>query len=193
MRRADDANRKVELRMAWPSPRRRSGSERRVRHLRPRPRRRSRERGHARGPRSARPRDEPLPDLARVFEDLASGQTDAELGSRLYTFAARVVESDVGDVERAIELYRKVLSIDPTNWRVESLQTLFQVDRAVRGHVAHLAAQSRDPHRPRRAEGRAHQAATLEEGSSSAGERGSPSTSRCCTSTPKTCGASTRW
>ncbi|HVU04695.1 MAG TPA: tetratricopeptide repeat protein [Polyangiaceae bacterium] len=66
-------------------------------------------------------------DLAKVFEDLAEKQTDPELGSRLYTFAARVVENDVGDVNRAIELYRKVLGIDPTNLAAaESLQTLFQ-------------------------------------------------------------------
>ncbi|HEX4478533.1 MAG TPA: tetratricopeptide repeat protein, partial [Polyangiaceae bacterium] len=66
-------------------------------------------------------------DLAKVFEDLAAEQNDPELGSRLYTFAARTVESDVGDVDRAIELYRKVLAIDPTNLHAaESLQTLFQ-------------------------------------------------------------------
>ncbi|HEY2406375.1 MAG TPA: tetratricopeptide repeat protein [Polyangiaceae bacterium] len=66
-------------------------------------------------------------DLARVFETLAAAQKDPELGSRLYASAARVYESDVGDVERAIELYRKVLSIDPTNLdAAESLQTLFQ-------------------------------------------------------------------
>ena len=68
-----------------------------------------------------------FPDLAQVFENLAAQQSDPELGSRLYTFAARVVENDVGDVERAIELYRRVLSIDPTNLgAAEALQTLFQ-------------------------------------------------------------------
>jgi tetratricopeptide (TPR) repeat protein len=66
-------------------------------------------------------------DLARVFEELAEQQSDAELGSRLYTFAARIVENDIGDIDRAIGLYRKVLSIDPTNLpAAESLQTLFQ-------------------------------------------------------------------
>ncbi len=68
-----------------------------------------------------------FPDLASVFEQLAGDQEDPELGSQLYTFAARVFESDVGDIERAIELYRKVLSTDPTNLpAAESLQTLFQ-------------------------------------------------------------------
>ncbi len=66
-------------------------------------------------------------DLAKVFENLAGKHADPELGSRLYTFAARVVENDLGDVDRAIELYRKVLSIDPMNLAAaESLQTLFQ-------------------------------------------------------------------
>lgn len=66
-------------------------------------------------------------DLAKVFEDLAARQSDPELGSRLYTFAARVVEEDVGDVDRAIGLYREVLRIDPTNLpAAESLQALFQ-------------------------------------------------------------------
>jgi tetratricopeptide (TPR) repeat protein len=66
-------------------------------------------------------------DLAGVFERLAAEQEDPELGSQLYTFAARVFENDVGDLDRAIELYRKVLSIDPTNLpAAESLQTLFQ-------------------------------------------------------------------
>ncbi|HOU93946.1 MAG TPA: tetratricopeptide repeat protein, partial [Polyangiaceae bacterium] len=66
-------------------------------------------------------------DMAGVFEDLASQQQDPELGSSLYTSAARVFENDVGDVERAIELYRKVLSIDPMSLgAAESLQALFQ-------------------------------------------------------------------
>lgn len=65
-------------------------------------------------------------DLARVFEELAGQQEDPELGSQLYTFAARVFVNDVGDVDRAIELFRKVLSIDPMNLAAaESLQTLF--------------------------------------------------------------------
>jgi golgin subfamily B member 1 len=66
-------------------------------------------------------------DLALVFEQLAGNQQEPELGSQLYTFAARVFENDVGNVDRAIELYRKVLSIDPTNLgAAEALQALFQ-------------------------------------------------------------------
>ncbi|MEO7037108.1 MAG: tetratricopeptide repeat protein [Polyangiaceae bacterium] len=66
-------------------------------------------------------------DLASVFERLAVAQTDPELSSKLYSSAGNVFENLVGDGERAIELYRKVLSIDPTNLAAaESLQTLFQ-------------------------------------------------------------------
>ena len=66
-------------------------------------------------------------DLARVFEHLAAQQQDPEVGSKLYSSAARVFELEVRDVDRAIELYRKVLSIDPTNLAAaESLQGLFQ-------------------------------------------------------------------
>ena len=66
-------------------------------------------------------------DLAQVFEQLARDQSDPELSSQLYTFAARVFENDVGNVDRAIELYRQVLKIDAMNLpAAESLQTLFQ-------------------------------------------------------------------
>jgi tetratricopeptide (TPR) repeat protein len=66
-------------------------------------------------------------DLAQVFEQLAGSQEDPEIGSRLFSSAARVYELEVRDVDRAIELYRRVLSIDPTNLAAaESLQGLFQ-------------------------------------------------------------------
>lgn len=68
-----------------------------------------------------------LEDLARVFEQLAESQEDPEHASRLTTAAARVYENDVQDIEKAIELYRKVLTIDPMNLgAAEALQTLFQ-------------------------------------------------------------------
>ncbi len=66
-------------------------------------------------------------DLAVVFERLAGSQTEPELAGQLYTFAARVYEGEVGDVERAIELYRKVLEIEPTSLHAaEALESLFQ-------------------------------------------------------------------
>ncbi len=65
-------------------------------------------------------------DLAIVFEGLAEEQEDAELGSQLYMAAARVLELDVGNTERAVEIYRKVLQIDPINLpAAEALQNLF--------------------------------------------------------------------
>jgi tetratricopeptide (TPR) repeat protein len=66
-------------------------------------------------------------DLARVYEELAQAQTDPELGSQLFSAAARVFEHDVPNVERAIELYQRVLGIDPTNLAAaEALQAQFQ-------------------------------------------------------------------
>lgn len=68
-----------------------------------------------------------MTDLAQTLERLAGEQEEAELGSQLYTSAARVYESDIGDVDRAVELYRKVLVIDPTNLAAaDALQALFQ-------------------------------------------------------------------
>ena len=69
-----------------------------------------------------------LEDLARVFEQLGESQQDPEHASRLTTAAARVYENDVQSIEKAIELYRKVLTIDPTSLgAADSLQALFQV------------------------------------------------------------------
>ncbi len=67
-------------------------------------------------------------DLAAHFEKLGEAQEEPELSSQLYTLAARTVENDVRDTDRAIELYRKVLSIDPVNLdAAQSLQNLFQI------------------------------------------------------------------
>jgi tetratricopeptide (TPR) repeat protein len=66
-------------------------------------------------------------DLARVFETLAEKQTDAELGSQLFTMSARVYESDIGDLDSAIRHYRKVLEIDAKNLAAaESLDRIFR-------------------------------------------------------------------
>jgi tetratricopeptide (TPR) repeat protein/outer membrane biosynthesis protein TonB len=68
-----------------------------------------------------------LLDLARVYEGLAAEQRDPEVGSQLYAAAARVFEQDVPNIDRAIELYQRVLAIDPANLEAaESLQGLFQ-------------------------------------------------------------------
>jgi tetratricopeptide (TPR) repeat protein len=68
-----------------------------------------------------------LLDLAGVYEALAAEQTDPELGSQLFAAAARVFEHDVPNIERAIDLYQRVLAIDPQNLSAaEALQALFQ-------------------------------------------------------------------
>jgi tetratricopeptide (TPR) repeat protein len=66
-------------------------------------------------------------DLASVFEHLAAEQDDPELGSHLYSSAARIFVNEVPNVDRAIELYQRVLGIDPTNLAAaEALEGLFQ-------------------------------------------------------------------
>ncbi len=66
-------------------------------------------------------------DLAIVFERLAESQEDTELASQLTASAARIYEREVGNVDRAIELYRRVLVIDPVNLdAAEALQALYQ-------------------------------------------------------------------
>jgi tetratricopeptide (TPR) repeat protein len=64
--------------------------------------------------------------LADAYEQLAASQSDAELVSQLYASAARVVQNDVGNVGRAIELYGKVLDVAPRDLAaVEALESLY--------------------------------------------------------------------
>lgn len=66
-------------------------------------------------------------DLAQHLEALASAQREPDIASQLLSHAARVMERDVGDPARAIELYRKVLAVDPTNLdAADALQALYQ-------------------------------------------------------------------
>jgi tetratricopeptide (TPR) repeat protein len=68
-------------------------------------------------------------DCAAQYEALAveREQSDPEIASQLYTAAGNIVETEVRDIARAIELYRKVIAIDPMNLAAaESLQALFQ-------------------------------------------------------------------
>jgi tetratricopeptide (TPR) repeat protein len=66
-------------------------------------------------------------DLAQTFETLAKGIEDAQLASQLTTMAARVYENDLGNVDTAVALYRRVLEIDPQNLAAaESLERLFR-------------------------------------------------------------------
>lgn len=70
-------------------------------------------------------------DLATVYRELGSHQEDAELASELTMMSARVYETDIGDLDTAIALYRKVLELDPRQRAAaESLERLFrQTDR----------------------------------------------------------------
>jgi tetratricopeptide (TPR) repeat protein len=66
-------------------------------------------------------------DLAQTFEGLAANLEDPQLASTLYTMSARVYETDLGNVETAIALYRRVLEIDESNLNAaESLERLFR-------------------------------------------------------------------
>jgi golgin subfamily B member 1 len=66
-------------------------------------------------------------DLAVVLETLAESQEDTELASQLTASAAGIYEREVGNVDKAVELYRRVLEIDPANLEAaEALQALYQ-------------------------------------------------------------------
>ena len=66
-------------------------------------------------------------DLATVYQRLGAKQEDAALGSSLIMMSARVYEADIGDVDTAISLYRRVLEIDVNNLAAaESLERLFR-------------------------------------------------------------------
>ena len=66
-------------------------------------------------------------DLAKVFELLGGRIEEPTLASQLFTISARVYEVDLGDLETAIERYRRVLEIDAFNLgAAESLERLFR-------------------------------------------------------------------
>lgn len=66
-------------------------------------------------------------DLARILSEQAAQVEDPEWKSQLYLSAARVLEESVGDNARAIEVYKLVLSAEPTHLEAaESLERLYQ-------------------------------------------------------------------
>lgn len=71
-----------------------------------------------------------FPDLATVYQRLGSKlqeDAQADLSSSLIMMSARVYEADIGDVDTAISLYRRVLEIDPVSLAAaESLERLFR-------------------------------------------------------------------
>jgi tetratricopeptide (TPR) repeat protein len=65
--------------------------------------------------------------LADVYEELAASHKDSELVAHLYGSAARVVQTEVGDVARAIGLFNRVLDVAPRDLAaVEALEGLYQ-------------------------------------------------------------------
>jgi tetratricopeptide (TPR) repeat protein len=67
-------------------------------------------------------------DLANAFQELAEQIDDPMLASALTMTSARVQETDLGNVDKAIALYRRVLEIDPLSLAAaESLERLFRV------------------------------------------------------------------
>ena len=68
-------------------------------------------------------------DLATVYRQLGADHAEQEpaLSSALTMISARVYEADIGDVDTAIGLYRRVLEIEPSNLSAaESLERLFR-------------------------------------------------------------------
>ncbi|MCC6214783.1 MAG: tetratricopeptide repeat protein [Polyangiaceae bacterium] len=103
-------------------------------------------------------------DHANVLERLAGEQGEPELGSQLCTLAARVLQNEVGDVDRAIELYRRVLHIDPTNLAAaESLEALFQATERYADMSLILQRKAQILEDLDAQKGALYQAATLEE------------------------------
>lgn len=66
-------------------------------------------------------------DLGAILETRAAATDDTELASQLYAAGAVVFEESVGDSVRAIELHKKVLSVDPTALSAaEALERLYR-------------------------------------------------------------------
>jgi len=66
-------------------------------------------------------------DLARVFEEQAKLQSDADMAISLFGMSASIQQNQLDGVNEAVALYRRILELDPTNLgAVESLELLFQ-------------------------------------------------------------------
>lgn len=66
--------------------------------------------------------------LAGVYEARVEGMEDPQLAAHLYVKAAQVREEQLGDVERAIAHYTKVVELDPEHLEAAtSLERLYQV------------------------------------------------------------------
>lgn len=102
--------------------------------------------------------------LAQVYEDLARAQQEPDLVAQLYASAARVVQTQVGDVDRATELYRKVLEVAPRDLEaIGALENLFQTAERYAELSAILQQKSKVLEEPSDQKAALYQAALLEE------------------------------
>jgi tetratricopeptide (TPR) repeat protein len=103
-------------------------------------------------------------DLAAEFEQLASVIDDPSLASALTMTSARIEESDLGNVDRAIALYRKVLEIDPLSLAAaESLERLFRATERYQELSLILQRKSEVIEEPSEKKDALYQAAAIEE------------------------------
>ncbi|MGA7124127.1 MAG: tetratricopeptide repeat protein, partial [Polyangiaceae bacterium] len=103
-------------------------------------------------------------DLANVFEQLASQVDDSSLASALYMMSASANEDDIGNVDAAIALYRKVLEIDPLNLSAaRSLERLFRATERYQDLSIALQRKSEILEEPLEKKDALFQAAAIEE------------------------------
>ncbi len=103
-------------------------------------------------------------DLASTFEELASQIEDPALASALYMTSAKVQENDLGSIDLAIGLYRRVLEIDPLNLpAAESLERLFRASERYQDLSIILQRKSEMLEEPHETKDALFQAASIEE------------------------------
>jgi tetratricopeptide (TPR) repeat protein len=103
-------------------------------------------------------------DLASTFEELASQIEDPALASALYMTSAKVQENDLGSIDLAIGLYRRVLEIDPLNLpAAESLERLFRASERYQDLSIILQRKSEMLEEPADKKDALFQAASIEE------------------------------
>jgi tetratricopeptide (TPR) repeat protein len=103
-------------------------------------------------------------DLASTFEELASQIEDPALASALYMTSAKVQENDLGSIDLAIGLYRRVLEIDPLNLpAAESLERLFRASERYQDLSIILQRKSEMLEEPQDKKDALFQAASIEE------------------------------
>jgi tetratricopeptide (TPR) repeat protein len=103
-------------------------------------------------------------DMAQVFQQLATQTEDPTFASALYMTAARVHENDLGNLDTAIGLYRKVLEIDPLSLAAaESLERLFRVSERYQELSIILQRKSEILEEPQDKKDALFQAAAIEE------------------------------